>query len=136
MTNEIEIKKKNMYIFLIIVLLVGGGAYFVFANGSSNSNPPNTNNPTPTNGDVQNVVLSFKNYNYYPQEVRVKANQPVRISLDKSVSGCLRSFTIKEFGVARNLPTPSDYVEFTPTKTGRFRFACSMGMGTGTLIVE
>ena len=34
------------------------------------------------------------------------------------------------------LQTPTDYVEFTPTKKGTFGFACSMGMGTGTLIVE
>ena len=88
------------------------------------------------NEDVQVIVLGIKNYNYYPNTVTVKANEPVRIYLDSSVSGCLRSFTIKDFGIAKNLPTPNDYVEFTPTKPGIYPFACSMGMGTGTLIVE
>ena len=78
----------------------------------------------------------MKNYNYYPQTVKVKANQPVRIYLDKSVAGCYRSFTIRDFGVVKYLETEKDYVEFTPNKKGSFRFACSMGMGTGTLIVE
>ena len=62
-------------------------------------------------------------------------NKPVRIYLDASVRGCYRSFTVKSFGVAKNLRTPEDYVEFTPDKEGTFGFACSMGMGTGKIIV-
>ena len=86
--------------------------------------------------DVQNVVLGIKNYNYYPNTINVKVGMPVRISLDNSVVGCYRSFTIKELGIAKNLQTPNDYVEFVPEKKGTYRFACSMGMGHGTLIVE
>lgn len=87
-------------------------------------------------GDAQKIVLSYKNGNYYPQEVRVKSGKPVQISLDSSVSGCYRSFTIRTLGVAKYLKTPSDSVTFTPTKSGTYTFACSMGMGTGRLIVE
>ena len=87
-------------------------------------------------GDVQKIVISEKNYNYYPQTIKAKVNQPVSISLDSSVKGCLRSFTIKEFGVAKYLATPQDTLVFTPTKTGTFTFACSMGMGYGKIIVE
>jgi plastocyanin domain-containing protein len=78
----------------------------------------------------------MKNYNYYPQTVKVKVNETVRIYLDSSVSGCYRAFTIRDLGVSKYISTPNDYVEFTPIKTGTFRFACTMGMGTGTLIVE
>ena len=41
-----------------------------------------------------------------------------------------------ELGISKYLGTPNDYIEFTPTEKGTFRFACSMGMGTGTLVVE
>ena len=81
-------------------------------------------------------MISEKDLNYYPSEIKVKANQPVSISLDESVTGCLRSFTIKEIGISKYVKTPAETIEFTPTKKGTFKFACSMGMGYGTIIVE
>jgi len=87
-------------------------------------------------GELQKVVIGMKDYNYYPQEVRVKANQPVSISLEDEVYGCFRSFTIRDLGVSKYLQGSKDTLEFTPTTPGKYTFACSMGMGTGTLIVE
>ncbi len=124
---------KNIIALLLIGLLVIGVGYFVFANSGSETGG---NSVTNNGGEYQKVVLSMKDYNYFPNTVTVKANQPVRIYLDDSVQGCYRSFTIKEMGVAKYLKNSDDYVEFTPTKKGTYRFACSMGMGTGTLIVE
>ena len=115
---------------LIIVLFIGmvlltGGAFKTASFRGGN-----------VQGDVQKVVIGFKNFNYFPNTINVDVNRPVRIYLDESVSGCYRSFTIKELGVAKYLSSPEEYVEFTPTETGTYRFACSMGMGTGTLIVR
>lgn len=87
-------------------------------------------------GEVQEITLSMKNYNYYPNTITVKAGQPVSITLDNSVGGCYRSFVIRDLGVSKYTKSPSDTIDFTPTKKGTFRFACSMGMGTGTIIVE
>ena len=87
-------------------------------------------------GKTQEVVLSMKNYNYYPNTIKVKSDIPVRIYLDESVVGCYRGFTIRDFGINKYLKTPEDYIEFTPNKKGTFVFACSMGMGTGKIIVE
>jgi plastocyanin domain-containing protein len=123
--------KSIFYIIGIIVLIVIGGLFMIKANGTNANIIQDSGSE-----DVQNIVLSFKDYNYYPNTIKVKANQPVRISLDSSVSGCLRSFTIRDLGIAKNLQTPADYIEFTPTKKGTYGFACSMGMGTGTLVVE
>jgi len=127
-----KIKKTALYFVLTIILIIGAG-YFLLGKESLNQNEiPNDFG----GGDFQKVVLGVKNLNYYPNTITVQYGKPVRIYLDSSVSGCLRSFTIRDFGVAKYLKTPSDYVEFTPNKKGTFRFACSMGMGTGTLIVE
>lgn len=128
-------KKIFLYTFLIILLVAVLG-YFML--GTSANSTPNVvqGNSGDNNGQVQKVVLSIKNYNYYPNTVKVKAGQTVRIYLDSTVVGCYRSFTIRDFGIAKYLPTPNDYVEFTPTKTGTYGFACSMGMGRGTLVVE
>lgn len=126
------IKKSVLYTLLVLVLIVLGGFFFFKSDGIGASGEV-INGET---SDVQNVVLGIKNYNYYPNTITVKAGMPVRISLDNSVVGCYRSFTIRELGIAKNLPTPNDYVEFVPQKKGTYRFACSMGMGTGTLVVE
>lgn len=125
-----KIKKNTLYAVIILLVLVIGG-YFVMSKDQVVGG-----NTGAGEGETQKVVLSIKNGNYYPQEIRVKANQPVEISLDSSVAGCYRSFTIRDLGVAKYLATPQDSVAFTPTKTGTYVFACSMGMGTGKLVVE
>jgi len=130
---EAKMKKNAIYLIILITVIAVAG-FFLF--GNSQSSAKEGNNQISAGGEVQQVTLGIKNYNYYPQEIRVKSGEPVRISLDSSVSGCYRSFTLREFGVAKYLASPSDYVEFTPTKKGTFTFACSMGMGTGKLIVE
>jgi len=127
-----KIKKTTLYFAGILLLIILAG-YFMIDGSAVNTEGGNGNIG---NGEVQNVVIGMKNYNYYPNTITVKAGQPVSISLDESVYGCFRSFTIRDFGVNKYLRTPQDTVEFTPTKKGTYRFACSMGMGTGTLIVE
>ncbi|NCN51953.1 hypothetical protein GW931_03000 [archaeon] len=122
-------------IFVLVVLVIAGAWFFIGNSGTVNADVV-VNGGASNSGDFQKVTLSMKNYNYYPNTVTVNVNQPVRIYLDSSVGGCYRSFTIRDFGVAKYLSTPTDYVEFTPNKKGSFRFACSMGMGTGTLIVK
>ncbi len=125
----IEIRKSTLYI-IGIVILIALGIYFVSSNNSVNST-----SSTSGGGAVQEITLSYKNGNYYPNTVNVEVGRPVRIYLDSSVRGCYRTFVIKSFGVSKRLATPEDYVEFTPTKEGTYGFACSMGMGTGKLIV-
>lgn len=125
----LEIKKSTLYV-IGIVILIALGIYFVSSQGIL-SNLERTSGSS----NVQEITLSFKNGNYYPNTLNVEVNKPVRIYLDSSVRGCYRSFTVRSFGVAKNLKTPEDYVEFTPTKEGTFGFACSMGMGTGKLVV-
>ncbi|KKQ20399.1 MAG: hypothetical protein US35_C0040G0013, partial [Parcubacteria group bacterium GW2011_GWA2_37_10] len=117
------------------ILIVGG--FFFFRGGSPavNGNVVSEGGQV-LQGETQKVVIGEKNLNYYPNEIKVKAGQPVSISLDSSVTGCLRSFNIKDLGVSKNAKTPSDTINFTPTKKGTFRFACSMGMGYGNIIVK
>jgi len=131
-----EIKKSTLYIGVILLILIAGG-FFFFKGGSSivNGNVVSEGSQA-LQGEVQKVVISEKNLNYYPNEIKVKAGQPVSISLDSSVTGCLRSFNIRDLGVSKNAKTPSDTIDFTPIKKGTFKFACSMGMGYGSIIVE
>ncbi|HLC74086.1 MAG TPA: cupredoxin domain-containing protein [Candidatus Nanoarchaeia archaeon] len=125
-----EIKKSTLHLLAVILIVVIGGYFLVnnFENSSAEK--------VVVTEDIQEVVIGMKDYNYYPNTVEVELGKTVRISLDSSVGGCFRDFTIRDFGVRKYLKTPSDYVEFTPTKPGTYTFACSMGMGTGKLIVK
>jgi plastocyanin domain-containing protein len=126
---------KNKYLTIIaIIILVAGGIFLMKGSNSGTGNATQDDNQG--SGNYQKVVIGIKNYNYYPNTITVKVNQPVRIYLDKSVVGCYRSFNMRDFGISKYLATEKDYIEFTPTKTGSFKFACSMGMGTGTLVVK
>lgn len=120
-------------ITLVAIIVLGVGIYIK----SSTQYSPQLNSTGNLNAlPEQKITLSVKDLNYYPNIITVKANQPVKIYLDNTVSGCLRAFTIPELGVSKYLQTAEDYIEFTPTKKGTFRFQCSMGMGYGTIIVE
>ena len=119
------IKKTTLYMIMTIALIVFAGYFLMGKSGNETTANPTQN---AQNGNAQKIVLSIKNYNYYPNTITVKANQPVRIFLDSSVVGCYRGFVIRDFGINKYLQTPNDYVEFTPTKKGTFRFSCSMGM--------
>jgi plastocyanin domain-containing protein len=124
----------NKGILVGIVVLVAIVAGFIFLNSGNTDSAPITGNAVA--GEIQKVTLGVKDYNYFPNTVNVKAGSPVEITLDKSVTGCLRSFTIKDLGVSQYAKTPDQKIVFTPTQKGSFRFACSMGMGYGTIVVE
>jgi len=85
---------------------------------------------------VQEIVLGMKNYNYYPNSITVESGQPIKISADDSVSGCFRDLVVRGTDVRKYLRTPQDSVEFTIDTPGTYTFACSMGMGSGKLVVE
>jgi plastocyanin domain-containing protein len=133
---------KTKHSILLIIALIAVFGFLLIASPNLNSistgntvkQPPQKN--TLQKGEVQEITLSMKNGNYYPQTIKVNVNQPVRIYLDNSVGGCYRDFTIRSLGIQKYLKSSNDYIEFTPTEKGTFGFACSMNMGRGTLIVE
>ena len=135
--ESLTISKKSVWkyaSFILGVLIVIG--VFVVSNPSSAKKAEQTGNVVQNAQDVQKITLGIRNYNYAPNTITVKAGKPVSITLDNSVTGCLRSFTISELGVKGYSASPAQTIDFTPTKKGTFKFACSMGMGYGTIVVE
>jgi plastocyanin domain-containing protein len=94
--------------------------------------PSSTSLPS---GEVQNVTLSFRDGNYFPQTITIRVDVPVALYLDSSVKGCYRSFAVPALHVTGFARTPADPILFTPSSPGTYEFRCSMGMGTGTLVV-
>ena len=88
-------------------------------------------------GDFQTVQLGFKDYNYYPNIIKLKYNVPAKIVVDTSkVKGCMRSIVIPDFNVRKLIKENDNVISFTPDKKGVFKFSCSMGMGFGRIVVE
>lgn len=129
-------KFENFIYAISILALLSFAGYFFLSNGDSINANAGNGVVSAQGNEVQKITLSIRNYNYYPNTIKVKEGIPVEITLDKSIVGCYRAFTIRDFGVNVYSKTPDDKIRFTPNKKGTFGFSCTMGMGRGTLIVE
>jgi len=125
--------KTGILILAIIIMVAIAGALVL---KSPEGRDPVQGKVVSNDRGAQKISLSIKNYNYYPQTITAKSGMPVEITLEHSVSGCFRSFTIKGLGVSKYSKNPEDKIVFTPQKKGTYRFSCSMGMGFGTIIIE
>ena len=86
---------------------------------------------------VQRVTLSFGDFNYTPDTIRVQRGIPVEIAADTAkLRGCFSTFVIPELNVWKQFTPADTKIAFTPTRVGTFKFSCAMGMGAGRLIVE
>ncbi len=83
------------------------------------------------------VTISINNSGYSPRYFRVKAGQPVELTLiSNNVRSCALSFVFKAFNLRAVLaPTDKKTFTFTPTKPGRYTYSCSMGMYSGMMEV-
>ena len=129
-------EKSTKYGLALFVLVLVGGLFFIRGGADAGITGNVVANGVEGSGDVQKVIIGMQNYNYYPNTITVESGKPVEIFLDDSVYGCFRDFTIREFGIHEYLRTAEDSVTFTPTEKGTYTFACSMGMGTGKLVVK
>ncbi len=83
------------------------------------------------------VVESTLSASGYPK-ITVQRGLPVRWKIDApqgSINGCNRTFYISEYDVEHTFRVGENVVEFTPDRTGTFRYTCWMGMISGTIIV-
>jgi len=88
-------------------------------------------------GGIQEVRITVKG-GYSPDVIRVKEGVPLRLVFDRQeASDCSDRVVFPDFQTSKSLaPFATTTLEFTPTKSGSFGFACGMNMLHGTLIVE
>ncbi len=93
--------------------------------------------PVMTPDGFQDVKITVADFGYTASSNTLKVGIPVRVTLaTKRTQGCARAFTVPDYGISRILPeTGEEVVEFTPKKTGRLAYSCSMGMYTGEFTV-
>ncbi|HLE49497.1 MAG TPA: sulfite exporter TauE/SafE family protein [Patescibacteria group bacterium] len=92
---------------------------------------------TVTADGYQDVTINVENNGYKASTDTLKVGTPVKLKLvTKGVFSCSRAFTIPAFNISKILPEKGEtIIEFTPTKTGRLAYTCSMGMYGGSFTV-
>jgi len=86
---------------------------------------------------IQEATIYVANNGYTSDSTSLKVGVPVRLKLvTNNVLSCSRAFTIPSLNISKILPsTGEEIIEFTPNKTGRLAYSCSMGMYTGSFNV-
>lgn len=86
----------------------------------------------------RHVTLTVTKKGFEPATVRLKAGEPVRLSVTRKVERtCATEIVIKSLGIEKPLPLGKTVdVRFTPKAAGALRYACGMDMIAGSLIVE
>ncbi len=106
-------------------------------NQSNNTGSSNSTLPEIVNGK-QIVKMEASASGYSPNNIKVRVNVPVRWEInDTGTSGCTNAIISKGlFDGQIDLETGKVAIkEFTPTKVGKYRFSCWMGMVTGVIEV-
>ncbi len=88
-------------------------------------------------GGVQDVTITVTSHGYAASANTLKRGVPVHLTLaTNNTQGCARAFTIPDLNISKVLPVTGDEtIEFTPQKSGRLAYSCSMGMYTGAFTV-
>jgi RND family efflux transporter MFP subunit len=105
----------------------------VVSNESTPTNPSQDDSPK-----EQIVTVTLNASGYQPASFKLKQDLPARVTFVRKIEAtCGTEIVIEEYGIKRELPLNEPVVvEFTPTKTGEFKFACGMGMLKGKIIVR
>ncbi len=136
-----------------IIIVAAGGFYFMNANKSTTTSVTNdsivptsaaesgaTTSPSAMSGSE--ITVEGSEFKLTPSKITVKKGEKVKLTF-KNAGKFPHDYVISELNVAtkRINPGETDTVEFTPEKTGEFKFICSVGNHeeqgmVGTLIVE
>jgi hypothetical protein len=86
--------------------------------------------------DVQVCKVGIKDGAYVPNQFTVQSTLPVRFEFTGKATGCLASPTFKSLGKMGDLREGRSVIDLGTLKPGTYRFACSMGMNAGDLVVR
>ena len=109
-----------------------------FSNTNKNTSYENEERLAPIISGKQVLKMDASSRGYSPNYFKVKAGIPVRWEItDTGTSGCTNAVISKNLfeGEIYLTPGKTSFKEFTPTKTGKFKFSCWMGMISGIIEV-
>lgn len=85
------------------------------------------------------VEIKVTDNGYEPSPITVKKGEPLRLRITRTTEEtCAKDILLPEHGIEKELPMNKPVeVDFTPSKSGKLKYGCSMGMMiAGVLIVE
>lgn len=119
--------------------VLGFTSFTDIKNGfSRNSKTIDNSGLAPIVNDKQILKMDALSYGYSPNYFKIKVGIPVRWEItDKGTSGCTNAIISKSLfeGEIPLTPGQTSVKEFTPTKTGKYKFSCWMGMVSGIIEV-
>lgn len=89
-------------------------------------------------GVMNRVTVEVTQDGFVPKEIPAKVGQPITLVVTRKTDlTCAKQIIFADLGVEKELPmSQAVEVTVTPTKAGDLRFACSMDMVAGNLVVE
>lgn len=92
----------------------------------------------PMEDGVQIIRITQDSRGYHPSELpELKVGVPARLIINSTDSyTCASAFVIPEFNIKKQLQPGENIIDFTPKKSGKLPFSCSMGMFRGSLKVR
>ena len=125
----------NYRYFLTIILL---SLAFVACGGSSNPAASASAAPASSPAGEQVFQIEVTSEGFVPNKLTASVNKPIKLVVTrKTDKTCATEIVIKDYGIKKSLPLNQPVeVTFTPTKTGKVRFACGMDMIAGEIEVK
>jgi plastocyanin len=89
-------------------------------------------------GVKERVAVEVTQEGFVPKEIPAKVGQPITLVVTRKTDlTCAKQIIFADLGVEKELPmNQAVEVTVTPTKPGDLRFACSMDMVAGKLVVQ
>lgn len=109
-----------------------------FGSKSPSSVKANVEGLAPIIDGKQVLRMNASSSGYSPNKFKIKVGVPVRWEItDTGTSGCTNAVVSKGLfdGQIDLTPGQTSVKEFTPAKTGKYKFSCWMGMVTGSIEV-
>lgn len=143
--TQIGEKYKNIFYKVVALFLIVLSIY-TFINGlrltginiSLKRSTASTQDSVVTD-NIQKITIKLdNNQGYIPNSIKIKKDIPVELSvLANGATTCVRVFVIPSLKINKVVPdTEPLIIKFTPNKTGKISFTCSMGMYHGEFIVQ
>jgi plastocyanin domain-containing protein len=87
---------------------------------------------------ARTIKLTVTKKGFVPAQLKVKKGQPLHLLITrKTDETCATEIEIENTKISTDLPLNKEVaVDFTPPTSGEIRYACSMGMVSGVLLVE
>lgn len=123
----------SILVAALIAISAAPGALGACAAGAADKADKEPVITGPLSNRVEMVVTDR---GFEPQNVRVKAGEPVTLLITRKVDGtCATEVVIDDYGINTKLPLNTQVsVNFTPKKTGYLKYGCAMQKMIGGVI--